>query len=777
MASRMVLRDTPQSSDDETLSLTSTVASEQKDNYPLEAILAERTIDGITTYLVKWEGYDDLRCTWEEEENFQDEQTLLDWREQQMRIKRGFVKPFDVDVWEQKVDDYLAATERRRALRRKRKIELGIPVADEESSSDDSSDDDYKEILEEEHNPDLQPPAPSPVWTAKEENTLLEGLNRLKTPDWKMFLRMYGSGGTINENLKEKTEHDLQRKADRLRKDFEVSGKEFPIPQSLDKTQDEDPDARSGDKLVRNQRTQHKQVSRQTKSARRTEYTGTVNPSKLQSLPQAPSNHYERPERPRVKIPARIPDVSAIKSASATPKGLASAKSKAPPASASPQVPRRASLPSATVDRRPTQLGTTGRGPARRGLPVAKVSRGQSVNVMKNWTAGPEKKRKSRYEMKTPQEMEAKTGEMFKKFSTRRKFELAARYEHTPDVNSLTFVNLKDGKVLPKGPASFVPKPAAKTPFQLLQERLNEDHARTSDVPDSSIGPGLQRAATTEATVSGSTLASSDNQHIEKSDTTNPAVEAPAVPQPARRASLPLDTTTQQIQRREPTFAAPRALMKSGLVTVDNIISSEARMSPQLEFNPPQKTDGTASGTESSSKRASEGHSKQRSSIETVALQAPGSSNPPAHNKQHPSRDRRSEPAHPAVTKPALLQPMPCNPQVGGNGYTLFPLDTLPTVRPVDSQLHSTDVIAEIITGNEGDSTRPVIFRGLENFDLKHLFITIRKPPRQMHVRCQMMCTAVVSDGNFLMEGFQASLEMRSYASRCLRPGYSFVKV
>lgn len=742
MTSRRISRDMPESSDDETVSLTSTVASEQKDNYPLEAILAERTINGITTYLVKWEGYDDLRCTWEEEENFQDEQTLLDWREQQMRIKRGFVKPFDVDAWERKVDDYLAATERRRALRRKRKIELGIPVADEESSSDDSSDDDYNEISDEEHNPDLQPHAPSLVWTAKEENTLLEGLNRFKTPDWKMFLRMYGPGGIINESLKEKTENDLQRKADGLRKDFEASGKEFPIPQSLEKSQDEDPDTRSKEKSVQNRRTQHKQVSRQTKPARWTEYTGTVHPSKPQTLPRAPSNDHERPERPRAKISPQTPDVAATKSASATLKGSASAKSKADPACASPQVPRRPSFPSATTERRPTQLGTIGRGPARRGLPVAKMPRGQSANVMKNWAAGPETKRKSRYEMRTPQEMEAKSGEIFKKFSTRRKFELAARYEHTPDVNSLTFVNLKDGKILPKGPTPVVSKPAAKKPFQLLQERLNEDQAGTPDVLDSTVRPGLQRAATADESVSGGTLASPDKQHIEGSDTTHPAVEATAFPQPARRASLPVNTTTQQIQEREPTFAAPVVLTKSGRVAVDDIISPKDRVSPQLDLNPQQKTDETANGTDISSKQASQGYRKQRPSLETVTSQAPSSSNPPAHNKQHPSRDRRSEPAHPAASKPALPQPMPCNPQLRGDGYTLFPLDTLPTARQVDSRLQPKDVIAEILTGNEGDSTRPVIFRGLESFDLKHLFITIRKPPRQMHVRCQMMCTA-----------------------------------
>ncbi|KIW12263.1 hypothetical protein PV08_09539 [Exophiala spinifera] len=51
------------------------------DEYPVERILASRTIDRTSQYLVKWEGYPDEECTWEPEENF-GEETLAEWQSQ-----------------------------------------------------------------------------------------------------------------------------------------------------------------------------------------------------------------------------------------------------------------------------------------------------------------------------------------------------------------------------------------------------------------------------------------------------------------------------------------------------------------------------------------------------------------------------------------------------------------------------------------------------------------------------------------------------------------------
>lgn len=49
------------------------------DVYDVERILAERTIDGVKHYLVKWMGYSDAECTWEPPDNFNNDNTLPDW--------------------------------------------------------------------------------------------------------------------------------------------------------------------------------------------------------------------------------------------------------------------------------------------------------------------------------------------------------------------------------------------------------------------------------------------------------------------------------------------------------------------------------------------------------------------------------------------------------------------------------------------------------------------------------------------------------------------------
>ena len=77
-------------SKDDSISVTSTVLSEQKDEYPVEAILAEEKFKGITKYLVKWEGYPEHQCTWETRSMFQDgeDSTFHEWETQKMRCQQ-----------------------------------------------------------------------------------------------------------------------------------------------------------------------------------------------------------------------------------------------------------------------------------------------------------------------------------------------------------------------------------------------------------------------------------------------------------------------------------------------------------------------------------------------------------------------------------------------------------------------------------------------------------------------------------------------------------------
>ncbi|KAL8834653.1 MAG: hypothetical protein Q9170_003655 [Blastenia crenularia] len=714
-----------ESSDDDTISLTSTVASEQQSEYTLEAVLAEIVdVDGITWYLVKWENYPDLRCTWEVEEHFQHEQTLIDWTEQKMQISRGLVEPFDVTDWEKRTDEFKAATIKRKALRRKKKNALSLAAADTETSSNPSDD-------EERHDSDTNHQPPSPTWTAKEESTLLEGISRFKSSDWKQLLRMYGPNGILNENLKGKTEIDLRNKACALKKDFEVSGKQFPISLSFDEINHKDFKPRKEDKTTRKRQIQRKEASR------RPEFTGTALSRKPHTASRKPSDSLDRPEKPRIKILPPVPthDVSEAQGRLTTPKNSASLKLKEnanPNADPSPQGVRRPSLPLAAAGKRSTQLGTMGRGPARQGLPAANIPMRQPVNVLKNWSSGPEKIRRSRYEMRTPQEAEAKPSGTFKKFSTQRKFVLAGRYEHTPDVNSLTFVDVKDGKVLPKGPASVVPKPNKKTPFQLLQEQLGDDQAARLDPPDSAVMPGLQRAATIATSTSKSTLPEADMQGTGEPNIKEPAESNDTLPRPKRRASISSGTPTQEMAIPASTFPAPIATMSSRPDATKDVSSPRYSGTPRSDVNSAHERGGFTQQDEVESKQTHKNHSEQASSLEPPNWESQISLHQLSHNRSHPKYDQTSTSTNSDASKAALLRLMASNPQPRADGYALFPLDSLPATYSVDSRRQPTDVIAEILTGNEGDSTGPVTFRGLADHALKRQFLTIRVPPRQV---------------------------------------------
>ncbi|KAL8956007.1 MAG: hypothetical protein Q9193_006337, partial [Seirophora villosa] len=216
-----------ESSDDDTVSLTSTAASEEHETYVLEAIRCEKEVDGVTKYLVKWEGYDELRDTLEPKEHLQ-EQTLLDWADEKMRITRGLAKPFDYALWEQRVDKQSAAKEKRVNRRRQKRIDLGLPVSEQHPSPPDSLYDEDSDDSHEGQSSDDQPGSPNPVWTAKEESTLLDGLTRFKSRDWPKLLKFYGPDGTINHNLEDRSEEEIAKKAIALEKAFEASGKDFP---------------------------------------------------------------------------------------------------------------------------------------------------------------------------------------------------------------------------------------------------------------------------------------------------------------------------------------------------------------------------------------------------------------------------------------------------------------------------------------------------------------------------------------------------------------------
>lgn len=263
-------------SDDDSISITSTVASEQRDGYPVDAIIAEGDVDGDTKYLVRWEGYPDERCTWEPESSFQDEDTLLDWKTQKMRVSRGLVTPCDVEALLSRVEEWVQSSERRKSRRRAKRIRLGIAPIEVEVD-EDSHHEKRQSETEPEQEPEPDRPQfrtrssrekktslsksrrdsdqtgfhvntlrvetssrPSrqiqPAWSHREEASLLDGLERVKGPHYHQILNLYGSAGTINQSLKARSEFALQVKTQALYDEFQENEVEvLPCLRFLDR--------------------------------------------------------------------------------------------------------------------------------------------------------------------------------------------------------------------------------------------------------------------------------------------------------------------------------------------------------------------------------------------------------------------------------------------------------------------------------------------------------------------------------------------------------------
>ena len=277
----------PEASDDDSnvdsVSITSTVLSEQKDEYPLEAILAEEKFQGVTKYLVKWEGYPEYRCTWETRSMFKDgeDSTFHEWETQKMRVSRGLSKPFDVPAFKNRVEIWLEGIQKRKLRRQAKRERMGLPIgpieieSDEGSSSREAEEEDEEPIAvrrrsslkrkstsisEGSHGaPESEAidtassvePSSCLQWTSREEGALMDGLRLCKGPDWAQILSMQ------SQKLERFGTSDLESKARRIKASFRESGKD--IPQELRDVVDKPP---SSNRRIKNKVQQRKSVPR-----------------------------------------------------------------------------------------------------------------------------------------------------------------------------------------------------------------------------------------------------------------------------------------------------------------------------------------------------------------------------------------------------------------------------------------------------------------------------------------------------------------------------------
>lgn len=222
--------------DDDSISITSTAPSEPREEYAVETVLAARETDGVTQYLVKWEGYPEERCTWEPATSFQSLDTLSDWNEKKLRIEQGLEVPCDVDDLLKRIDIWIKSSQDRKSRRRAKRIRLGLPVASDDTddeasfnsqgSSHDEDPEDFR-ISTENDDKNRQVETSAPVedrrqqWSHEEEEALVKGLGLANGPHYDQILSHFGSTGIINQALKNRTTRDLQIKAQELRDEYE----------------------------------------------------------------------------------------------------------------------------------------------------------------------------------------------------------------------------------------------------------------------------------------------------------------------------------------------------------------------------------------------------------------------------------------------------------------------------------------------------------------------------------------------------------------------------
>ena len=125
------------SSDEDSISITSTRSSDPEAEYNVEKILAEQLHDdGVLRYLLEWEGYPLHSATWEPAENILGAQLLSNWETEKAEHRAGTRSPFDVLEHEAAQEEHIAEREKRHRRRVAKRRKRGLPSG---STSDESA--------------------------------------------------------------------------------------------------------------------------------------------------------------------------------------------------------------------------------------------------------------------------------------------------------------------------------------------------------------------------------------------------------------------------------------------------------------------------------------------------------------------------------------------------------------------------------------------------------------------------------------------------------------
>lgn len=524
-----------ESSEDDSISLTSTVASTHAEDevYEIETVVAEETIDRVTWYLVKWKGYSEDRNTWERKEQFKSDEIFEEWKERQMHISRGREKPFDVQAWLERQVRLEQDAEKRKRRRERKRRRLNL---DPDARLSKSKDDDRGSPDEEVNSSPRQyssssasagsPPAaqaaqrPTAPWTNEEKRILEKGLKEARRPNFNEILGWYGDCGTINRVLKGKTSRDLRQKTEELRQEFVIAGREPPdyyldaLPQPLRSAKARD-SSRQNERIFGEETSSDSERKvdslleeiKEKASKKRSTSKPKATPKKMTMTPALPK------EARKETSPPKKPDVTQKELGVSISRPDSVNKSKAPPKNPTTEAridrhekPTRDPVRMDTSDRRATEtgkqtnppaqgqrapntarMGAIGSGPARLASAKTVVNpaekarkpsvRGTDAGI--SWKAEPKRRRT------LPTTNTEEPGTRFTKLSIQNAVMKSRRNEPVPNRDNLIFLDPKTGKT-PKS----VSKPSAvvertKTPFQEFQEKLGAEKAKDRRIEES----------------------------------------------------------------------------------------------------------------------------------------------------------------------------------------------------------------------------------------------------------------------------------------------------
>ena len=464
---------------DDNISITSTAASEERDQYLVDRIVGERDVEGVREYLVMWEGYPDYRCTWEPEDNFDGGDTIPAWEHVKMRVTRGLETAFNVPALERKINEWEEATAFRKLRRREKRKKLGIPVAESEEEEEQVEDEDDPAEDDSEQNQFSNKeksgvPNPTQIKQRRVSRVLESSSDRDDTVQ-----RMHSPESVASGSSKSENEPTLYQQRDLARAVNKVSyqGTQRPSKTSVEKV-----------KSIPNLSDKSSPASHNVppnRTVRETERKVADGSFRTEKAPK-PATSFTMPllEPQSRRSSIEMPQKKTSKPHSSKPQPIVDT-SVGPPATTN--VPKKRGRPLGWR-KNPDKDSQQSRVGVKSALPSIKRKVTGSV-ISKNWNQPVAKKRLSFATAGSiatnPNSFSAKNQSRFQNLATQHKFAKASRNEPPPRIEDLVLYNAKDGP----------PKPGEKrlTPFQMIQAGITPEASNSTSLVEE--GQGLRRVS------------------------------------------------------------------------------------------------------------------------------------------------------------------------------------------------------------------------------------------------------------------------------------------